>query len=83
VQEALERIDPASWGFLDLDKIAKHTHYKFAGELTAEILLKGVSEQQRRKLESSKWEAIADLVTLFALIERCVLIYAEDRKLVP
>src|SRR5713226_2465324 len=81
VQEALERIDPASWGFLDLSKIAKHTHYKFAGELTAAILLKGVNEEERRKVESNKWATIADLVPLFALIERCVLIYAEDRKL--
>jgi hypothetical protein len=83
VQEALERIDPASWGFLDLGKIQRHTHYKFAGELTAEILLKGVSEEERRKIESSKWATIADLVPLFALIERCVLIYAQDRKLLP
>lgn len=83
VQEALERIDTASWGFLSLDKIARYTHYKFAGELTAEILLKGVSEEERQKITSSKWSTIAEFVPLFALIERCVLIYAEDRKLLP
>lgn len=83
VQEALERSDPASWGFLDLNKIAKHTHYKFAGELVAAILLKGVSDEERSKIKSVKWETIAELVPVFALIERCVLIYAEDRKLLP
>ena len=83
VQEALETIDPGAWGFLDISKIAKHTHYKFAGELTAAILLKGVSEEEKSKIQSSKWETIAELVPAFALIERCVLIYAEDRKLLP
>lgn len=83
IQEALERIDPGSWGFLSLGKVAKHTHYKFAAELTAEILLKGVSEEERQKVTSSKWATIAEFVPLFALIERCVLIYAMDRKLLP
>src|SRR6266404_2451828 len=83
IQEALETIDPGAWGFLDLSKTAKHTHYKFAGELTAAILLKGVSDEDKAKIRSSKWETIAELVPVFALIERCLLIYAEDRKLLP
>jgi len=83
VQEALETIDPGAWGFLDLSRIAKHTHYKFAGELTAAILLKGVSDEEKSKIRSSKWETIAELVPVFALIERCLLIYAQDRKLLP
>jgi hypothetical protein len=83
VQEALETIHPGAWGFLDLSKIAKHTHYKFAGELTAAILLKGVSDEDKAKVRSGKWETIAELVPVFALIERCVLIYLEDRKLLP
>lgn len=83
VQEVLETIDPGAWGFLDISKIAKSTHYKFAGELTAAILLKGVSEEEKSKIKSSKWETIAELVPAFALIERCVLIYAENRKLLP
>lgn len=35
VQATLEVIEPDSWGFLDVGKIAKRTHYKFAGELIA------------------------------------------------
>ena len=83
VQEVLETIDPGAWGFLDSGKTAKHTHYKFAGELTAAILLKGVSEEEKTKITSRKWETIAELVPAFALIQRCVLIYLEDRKLLP
>jgi hypothetical protein len=83
VQEVLETIDPGAWGFLDISKIAKNTHYKFAGELTAAILLKGVSDEDKAKIRSSKWETIAELVPVFALIERCLLIYAQDRRLLP
>ena len=83
VQEALEQLDLDSWGFLDVGKIARRTHYKFAGELTTEILLKGVTQEERRKIESSKFAIIADMVPTFALIEHCLLMYAEDRKLLP
>lgn len=83
VQEALERIDTETWGFLDLSKTAQRTHYKFAAELIAEMLLKGVSESERKQIESSKYEIIADMVAIFSLIEHCVLLYAQDRKLLP
>jgi len=83
VQGALGRIDPDAWGFLDVGKIAKLTHYKFAGELTAEILLKGVTKEERRKIESNKFATLADLVQTFALIEVCLLMYAQDRRLLP
>jgi hypothetical protein len=83
VQEALDRIAVDAWGFLDVGKIAKQTHYKFAGELVAEILLKGVTMEERRRIESSKFATIADLVQTFALVEVCLLMYAEDRRLLP
>ncbi len=83
VQEALETMDPGAWGFLVLGKTGRNTHYKFAGEVTAAILLKGVSDEERSKIKSGKWEIIAELVPVFALIEHCVLIYAKSRKLLP
>jgi hypothetical protein len=83
VQAAIDRIDPEAWGFLSVGKIAKHTHYKFVGELIAEILLKDVSLEERQKIESSKFATIAEFVELFALIEHCVLLYVEDRRLLP
>src|SRR5713226_1636836 len=45
VQAALERIAPDSWGFLDAGPKANLTHYKFADELVAEILLKDVTKE--------------------------------------
>jgi hypothetical protein len=83
VHEALERINPAAWGFFDVGKIADHTHYKFVEELTAELLLKDVSDEDRRAIQSSKWRAIADCLPTFSLIERCLLMYVADRKLWP
>lgn len=83
VQAALERIDPDSWDFLDVGREANLTHYKFAGELTAEILLKDVSKEERRTISSSKFATIADLLPTFALIEVCLRLYAQDRGLLP
>ncbi len=83
VRAALERIDPDSWGFLDVGRRANLTHYKFAGELTAEILLKDVTKEERGTISSSKFATIADLVQTFALIEVCLRMYAQDRGLLP
>ena len=82
VQGALERIDSEHFGLWVITRVANTTHYKFATELTAEILLKDMSPEERRKLDSSKFEAIADLVRIFSLIELCVLIYSLDRGLI-
>jgi ribosomal protein S17E len=83
VRAALERIDPDSWGFLDIGPRANLTHYKFAGELTAEILLKDVTKEERGTISSSKFATIANLVQTFALIEVCLRMYAQDRRLLP
>jgi hypothetical protein len=84
VQAALERIDPDSWGFLDVGRKANRTHYKFAGVLTAEILLKDIAKEERGTISSSKFATIADLlVQTFALIEVCLRLYAQDRGLLP
>jgi len=86
VQAALERIEantPNAFGLLDLGPRANLTHYKFAGELTAEILLKDVSEEERRNIQSGKFALLADLLPTFTLIEHCLIMYAEDRGLLP
>lgn len=83
VQAALERIDRDSWGLLDVGQRANLTRYKFAGELTAEILLKDVTSEERGTISSSKFATIADLMQTFALIEVCLLMYAQDRGLLP
>lgn len=83
VQSALERLDWESFGFLDIGPLANLTHYKFAGELVAEMLLKDVSVEERRTITSSKFAEIAELVPTFALIEYCFALYAKDRGLLP
>jgi hypothetical protein len=83
VKAALERIDPESFGFLDVGRQANHTHYQFADELTAEMLLKDVNREDRRTISSSKYSTIANLFRIFGLIELCFVIYAQDRGLLP
>jgi hypothetical protein len=83
VQAALERIDFDSFGFLDVGPKANFTHYQFADELTAEMLLKDVTKEERGTISSSKYAAIADSIRIFVLIERCFVIYAQDRGLLP
>jgi hypothetical protein len=57
VQAALERIkanSPDTFGLFDIGLIQGVTHYKFIDEVTSEMLLKDVSEQERRDITSSK-----------------------------
>ena len=87
VQAALEKIHselPDAFGFLDVGPKANLTHYKFAGELTAEILLKDVSAEERKQISqiaSSKFALLTELLPTFNLIEQCLLMYVGDRKL--
>ena len=81
VQGALERMSWDSFGFLDVGPTALLTHYEFAGEVTAEILLKDVSREERLGITSRKYILIAELLPTFALIEYCFGIYAKDREL--
>ncbi|MBZ5697726.1 MAG: hypothetical protein LAN18_04190 [Acidobacteriia bacterium] len=83
VQAALERISWDSFAFLDIGPVAHLTHYGFAGELAAEMLLKDVSFDERRTPTSSKFETLAEPIPAFSLIEYCFNIYAMDRRLLP
>jgi hypothetical protein len=65
---------------LDIGPTDLLTHYEFAGELPAEILLKDVSQEERLGIASSKYIRIAELLPTFKLIEYGLGIYAKDRK---
>jgi hypothetical protein len=82
VQAALERI-PETFGFLEIGSSAEGTHYKFAGELVSEMLLKDVSREERKHLMSSKFAAIATILPVFSTIDYCFALYAMDRGLLP
>ncbi len=82
VRAALERIDPDAFGFYEATPIADKTHMKFAGELVSEILLSGVSPQDRANISASKFEKVADMfVFLFPLTRLIFVMYAKHRGL--
>jgi hypothetical protein len=85
VQGALQRIRterPDASGLLEAGPTVMLTQYRFADELTAEILMAGLSEEERQNVESKLFAAIGDLVGPFArLIEHCFVMYSVDRGL--
>ncbi|MGC1913065.1 MAG: hypothetical protein WA660_14600 [Candidatus Acidiferrales bacterium] len=83
VQAALERINWQAFGMWDVGPRVGSTHYKFASELVAEMLLKDVSPEERATIQSSKFEMIVDGMSGFELIDYFVMIYAMDRGLLP
>lgn len=58
-------------------------HFKFAGELAANVLVRGVAEKDKTRVFGEKLEEIANLVDLFALIDQILLMSVEDRGLLP
>ncbi len=81
VQAALQRMDPEAFGFFEVAPIAVKTHMKFADEIVAEILLSGVSPEDRANITASKFAKIADMFFLFTLIDKIVLMYGKDGRL--
>ena len=83
VEEALEKISFDSFGFMEIGRILRDSHLKFAGELVANILVRGMPENEKATVLQEKMKALADLFSVFALIERILLMYVEDRGLLP
>ena len=83
VQEALDEISLDGFGLMEMGRIQRESHFKFAGELITNILVKGVAENEKAKVLGDKMAKIANLFDTFALIERILLMYAEDRGLWP
>jgi hypothetical protein len=81
VREALEGMDAQRWGILEAAPTNLNTHFKFAGELIAEILVKGVPPEERTKIYETRLARIAEMFPAFALAERIFTIYAMDRDL--
>ena len=83
VQSALEQISWESFDFWEIGETANLTHFRFAGEIVAEMLLKGISEEERREIRSSKFAQLAKILPAFTLIDYCFALYAMDRGLLP
>lgn len=81
VAAALDDMSWDRWGFLEIGQTAKDTHYRFAGELLVAVLLHGVSENQQKAKVESDLMTIANLFSVFTLIEDIVLMYVAERCL--
>ena len=57
----------------------RHSHFKFAGDLIAQILVRGVPEHERHRVLEEKFIKIAELFPAFALIEYALDFYLLDR----
>ena len=80
VQEALQRIadhNPDASGFLEISPSS--FHLKFAHELTAEILLKDVSAEERHTHTSKKYAEVRRFLPALGIIQQCIAMYLEDR----
>jgi hypothetical protein len=83
VQMALKRISWESFDFLEVGDAANLTHFKFANEIVAEMLLKDVSEEERKEIRSSKFAQLAKILPAFTLIDYCFVLYSMDRGFLP
>ena len=67
-------------GTLDQPQVRK-PFYKFVSEIMDEMLLKDVSAEDRKKIESSKFELMAESLQAVQVVEVAFLMYAIDRRL--
>ena len=81
VREALEGMDSERWGILEAAPIQLKSHFKFAGEMVAEILVAKVPTEERAAIFESKLARISEMFPAFALCETVFSIYAVDRDL--
>jgi hypothetical protein len=81
VFETLGEMHPDAFGLLEIAPILKDTHYKFAGELVAQILLRGSDPANRATVLEEKLVKISGQLEAFALTERIFQIYVTARGL--
>jgi hypothetical protein len=82
VEKALNSMSFDRWGYIEVGRTLRETHYKFAGELVGEILLAEVPEAQRVSEAERHFRMVAELLPVFELIDIIFSMYAGARKLV-
>jgi hypothetical protein len=82
VQDALNGMNHDRWGFLEVGRVLKDVHYKFAAEIAIEILVSGVPEGRREEILRSDLVKIASLFPVFELTDHVLSMYIIDRRLV-
>lgn len=82
VQDALNGMNHDRWGFLEVGRVLKDVHYKFAAEIAIEILVSGVPEARREEILRSDLVKIASLFPVFELTDHVLSMYIIDRRLI-
>jgi len=82
IRETLNELENSDLcGILETGPTLQRTYYKFAGELVVQILVRGAPDSEKHKVFLEKLEKIGDLIEAFALIDRALYIYMEERSL--
>jgi hypothetical protein len=81
IEEALNGMDPARWGYMEIGETLNKTHYRFAGELLLETQLTGRTDEERIKRIEYQLRETATLLPVFAMMELVFSVYVTSRKL--
>jgi hypothetical protein len=81
VQSALDGMHFERFGFLEAAETGGKTHYQFAGEIVAEILMAGVPEKERLPRLQHNIEQISKLLSFHSLIDWILYTYSKARNL--
>lgn len=82
VADALNDMKSDRFGFFEVGAKIKLTHYRFAGELVAEMLVTGIPPDQREAQIEKDMKTLAGLLSILDGLERIIAIYLEARNLV-
>jgi len=82
VEQALNDMPLDTFSYIEVGRIAKKTHYRFAAELVVEMLLAGVPQEKREVETERHFQTIADLLPVFTLTDIILTMYAGARHLV-
>ena len=80
VEKALQGMQPGREGLIEVGHRVENTHYKFASELILEVMLEGISENQRMAEFESVLGKIGNLIPVLALIDKIFRWYVVDRQ---
>jgi hypothetical protein len=83
LQAALNAMDAAKTGELEIGRTKSETHYKFARQLVLEVMLTGIPEEQRAHEYKRYLGILAALLPVIESLETLVIWYAQHRGLVP
>lgn len=81
VEQALDDMPTGRFAYIEAGRTLKKTHYRFAGDLVAEMFLAGVPEPQQQAEIERHFRTIAGLLPVFSLTDTILTMYADARKL--